>query len=804
MSIKVFQRARIGAALRSILQAATGRTPSRDEVAGRVAAYLSRPSPRGLGPGDQSPSALPLFHAADYTPLSESDPLGGADGRDISRGWAAFVEDCDTVDEALTEFERRLASARSLIRKQGTALSSDADALALAALALKSQVRTAFFGGTGGAGAAGRGRSVWSNPASQGLQTDLSTALLLSSGIGVLPTQGQAKGEGGGGALSDPTLLASSDTSLFLSLDARAFLEQPMSEGQAWSFKSSDLTPASLTFKLGGPTPVGALEIEASPGVTVAGIMHDAQIVPFEVLRTAGTLWVIPSLPLPVGTALTLMLNASASGTRKGIAVGSVSSVKAHIFSFNSTGTLVWGPFEVPDSGLFCVSLDSLTSATPKGASVEMQVSVVSPEGPWTNFPETGTPLTLSGSGSSSVDLLASSALPDPLSQGFYQFPFTQADSLVGATLTAGTGQAKVEAYFFKWSSVGEVAHDVKPSDWSTPQGTPHTVAMGAGPTFRGDVLVQSFPKTAYSDAGTCLGRYRDKRGVEATFIALRNNANEFILQPGYNYRFSFGLYSVGNSFLADVPIGIFNPNGDPGLYALPLLVELNGQQVYRTAQTFKDFNEMSSAPNDYGDSPSDYTAGTGSRSYQGKGASWPPHCGRMKLALSPGWNTLSISLYVPVGDSFIDANLSYNAGIVFGPCLFNDKASLYNATGIENVRGWTAPWMQLSEFDLRTNTPLGLTNVWAWVVDPSTRTLRAILLNHNPGYSETGYPTLDGVLTGQPRTHQITYLPAPSQTASSVPGQDPDKKRIWVQAQLSSSTPECGPFVSAFTLSVN
>jgi hypothetical protein len=802
MSIKTFQRSRIGAALRSILRAATGRNPSDDEISGRVAAYLSAPLTRGLGPGDTTPTAMPLFNAADYAPIAETDPLGGADGRDISRAWAALIEDYGTVDDILTEAERRMAASLSLIRNQGTSLSSQASALSLDADAIQSQAQQLFFGGSGGATSAGRGRSVWNNNAADGIQVAQTTGVVLASGLGIMPTQGQTDGTDGGGSLAAPTLLSASDPTLLSSTDARAFLEQPLASSSAWAFQSSTATP-SLTFSLGGSSPIGALEIAASTGVTVTGLFQGTSALPYQTLQTAGTVWVIPATPFPVATALTLTLGAVASST--GAATGSISSVKAHVFSFDPTGTFVWGPFtRLSTDGLFSVTLDTLTSATSTGASIDMQISTVSADGPWSDLPDLGTPLVLSASGNSVADLLASDSQPDSLSQGFYRFPFAQSGSLVGASFTAGTDQAKAEAYYFDWSSVGEVAHDVQPSDWTTPQGTPRVVALGAGPTYRGDTPAQAFAITEYQDEGTCLGRYRDMRGVEATFIALRDGANTQILQPGYNYRFSFGIYTVGASYLSDIPIGIFNPNGAAGVYALPLLVELNGQQVYRTAQTFQDFNELSDAPDDYGSSVSDYTTGAGSRSYQGAGASWPQNCGRMNLALTPGWNTLCVSLYVPIGNTSIDANLAAGAGIVFGPSLFQDGDALYALTGIQEVRGWSDPWTQLSEFDLRTNTPLGLTNVWAWVVDPTSGTIQAVLINHNPSYSETGYPTLDGNITGQPRTHRLSYLPAVTTASSPVPGQDAQSSSLWVRAQLSSSSPNAGPFVQGFGLSAN
>lgn len=804
MSIKAFQRSRIGASLRSILRAATGRNPSSDEINGRVAAYLSAPLKRGLGPGDITPSATPLFAAADYAPMQETDPLGGADGRDISRSWAALVEDYDTIDEALTEFERRLSLSQNLLRRHGSSLSSQAESLGLDALAIESQVRTLFFGGSGGAGASGQGRSVWNTQVPDGLQVEQSTAIILSSGLGILPTQGQAIGSKGGGSLSAPTLLSASDPTLISSVSTRSFLEQPLGNGPAWSFVSSKEKPATLTFSFGGSIPVGALEIETSPGVTITGLAQGKSTISFQVLRTAGTIWVIPSVPLPVGTALTMTLGAVPSTFVSDIGIGSVSSIKAHIFSFDSTANFVWGPFDRISGNLFSVTLDDLQSATPIGSSINMQVSTSSADGPWSSLPDVGKPLVLSATGTNEVELLSAKAQPDPLSQGFFRYPFTQANSLVGAQLTAGKDQAKVEAYFFNWSNLGEIAHDVSPSDWTTPQGTPRTVAMGTANTFRGDLALETNNSGNYLASGSCLSHYRDIRGVDATYIALRDGNNNVVLQPGFNYKFSFSLYTVGNSYLSDVPVGIFNPAGlGAGVYGVPMLVQLNDQQVYRTAQTFSDFNELSSAPDDYGTKLSDYVSGTGNRSYQGDGTSWPPHCGRMSLALSPGWNTLSISFYIPLGNKSINDNLGPNAGIVFGPAVFNDGATLYEATGIQQVRGWSQPWTQLSEFDLRTNTPLGFTNVWAWSVNPSTSAIESVLINHNPNFSETGYATLDGKITGQPRTHHLSYLPVPVTASPNAPGV-PSSSSVWIRAQLSSSSPETGPFISGFTLSAN
>lgn len=399
-------------------------------------------------------------------------------------------------------------------------LSAQAQTLLLNASAVQSQINALFYGGSGGAGSAGRGRSVWNNPVSAAIQAAQTSGVIVSSGIAMLPTAGNTAGnpQSPGGTLSALTLRNSTDSSLRASQDARSFLEQPLETAAAWTFLGRE----NITLSMGGNSPVGAFEINATPGVEVYSLAQNGDSVPFQVIHVSGTLWIIPNDTLPTANLVTLALRSPTSMSSVPT-TGSVSSIKAHTFNFDSNAQCVWGPFSRSAQGLFSVTLDSVTSVSPSGASVNMQVSPVSPDGPWTDFPAIGSPLLLSASGSAGVDLLPGQAQPDPLSQGFYRYSCTQSGSLVGAEFTAGRGQAKAEAYFFDWSSTGEVAHDVRPSDWTSPQGTPRTVALGAGPTFRGDAQTQSFPTTAFKDAGTCLGMYRDSRGVEATYIALRD-----------------------------------------------------------------------------------------------------------------------------------------------------------------------------------------------------------------------------------------------------------------------------------------
>lgn len=787
--LSTIQRARWAAAIRAMLRAASGRDPSRAEVDGRVAAYLNAASARPLA--GQSPTSGPLFSAADYSPRSDQDPLGGPDGRDLSRAWAAVREDLDCVGEGIGESERRMAQSLSQLRAQARSLTDDLEALLLSASALESQMQAPFYGN-----AAGRGQTRWSQSAATGLVYPQTTAVLLG-GLGSLPSLGAGQ-DTAGGTLLTVTALSSTDPAVMRTAQGRAWAENPFaSSPAAW------LLTGPQTVTLSFSAPPSLLEIAVGPGTSLTAVTAAGVPVPFQTLSSGGSVWAVLSGPRPE-MSLTFTGTADSSGAL----TGSVLGLKAHALSLDASAALVWGPFTSLSGAAgdppYAVCLESTSQVTPPGSRVEWRISTVSPDGPWASVTP-GTPIVLRSNGRQELDLLSPS--PDPLTLGYFSFPVANAGSMQGAALSAGLGQAKVDAFAYDWGQERDVLHSPTPSDWDSPKGVVRTVAMGAGPTYTGGVSDQP-TLTQRLTAGSCLASYGDSLGRSLTAVVVTSTdpSNPHVLQPGYNYRFTWGLYAAGPASLRDVPVGLLNPDGaTPGGPGYPYAVLVNGVPVCRSGSYFTDYTELSPPPAGYGSLASQYAplsgGGSGNPSTPA-GASWPPFCGRMSVVLRPGWNQISVLLYVPVPQDGDPDYLGRSAALVFGPGLFDDPQALYEASGIRTVQGWSAPWTQVSEFDLRNNTPLGFQEAWAWVTDSGGPT--GVLLNHDPGASETGFLSLDNVLTGNARTHHLSYLTSADDPSATTPGSDPLSRKVWLAAQMSTSDPTSGPLIGPYTLSIN
>ena len=816
MSLFNIKRARFASALRSILRVATGRNIPRAEIDNRVAAYLSAGKNRGLGPDDKSPQAPPLFVADDYKPTSGDDALGGPDGRDLSRSWAAVREDLDCSEEGLSESERRLETVTQVFRHKSSSILRELNSSTLAIKALEQQVQSSFFGGPGGSSSAGRGHLVWNIACGDNLLYPQTTGILLG-GLGSLPTLGNSTGNTNGGTVVGLTLIGTSDSTLLSSRVQRQWIENPFSIApSAWNFTGPSWVDVSLD-----TGDISVLELHVSEGTSVSKLENatTGQPINFDVLKNPGGLWLNLSSAYPQGSEMRVYFTGQENP--KHMSAGAVYGLKGHSLSLNPTCAFVWGPFatlsgnDITNDSLFTVTLDSAEFSTPAGGGIEWQISSVSPDGPWATVSELGTPLVFGANGRAETNLFNS--LPDPLTLGYYYFPISNAGSMQGGVFSAGINQAKVDSYFYNWTQERDAQHVPTQTDWVNPRGIVRTVALSVGPTYFGDQGVsQASTSAQYLSAGTCLANYTDISGQSLSAIVLttKDPTQKYLLQQGYNYRFSWGLWSSGYSTLSNMPIGLLNPNGSAaGSQGTGYLVSLNGNPIYKSSSYFTNYAELSGPPANYGTLSSHYTPlGTNSTS-QGNtnlsappGAAWPPFCGRMNLNLRPGWNVFEIDVYMSLQETGHPETLGPCAAIVFGPNIFSDPALIYRKTGIQNIRGWKSEWTQESEFDLRSNTPLGMQECWSWKTDPDKGGISGILLNHNPTASETGFLTLDNVLTGNARNHHLSYIQDYTNQISDtlVPGQEPLSSKIWVRAHLTTSQTESGPLISSYQLSIN
>ena len=773
LTVANFQRARWREALRRVLRAVQGQDPSGSEIESRVTGYLMHTDRET----DIRSASSPLLVASDWAPKSADDLLGGIDGLDIGRSWAAAHEDCDTIDQALTAAEGRYAEALARLRSQKLSLDTSFSTLESTTSALLSQSRTPFFGGS----SPGTPQKVFSVAASDPTQAAGTTASVLGS-IGCLTTRSIATGVGrsrtasGAGQLASVTLVDSSDTYMISSLLGRAWAENPYSASASW------VLPVSQTAYLNFSSNVSLLEISMGQGTTVSS-PKTTQI------TSSGVTWVV----MPPSSSITLTFGP-----------GVVTSVKAHVPHFDANDTFVWGPYTLPDSvpSLLALSLLDVKALVPENTSLTFALSTVSAQGPWSPVTE-HTPILIRDVQNNSSILQGAS--PDPLSYGYYAYPVSGVQLSQTGTLTAGISQAKADAFFYDWSKENDPIHKPQKADWDNTKSVSLTVPMGGGSGVRGDLgPLQTWTLADRLRSGSAFGSYTDDKdwsseSLTALVLTGPDPLNPSVLQPGYNYRFSWALYAPTGAYLSGVPIGIWNPDGVPGSPVCPYSLYLNGTVAFQGVNGFSDYKELSAPPTGFGTLPTQYASSQGTSLPLGpSGASWPPYCGRINMTLRPGWNTLTMMVYVPTKTS-----IGRCASIIFGPDLFSDPNVLYQQTGISVVRGWAKEWSQLSEFDLRLTAPTSDQEAWAWRTG-SDGVIDAVLLNHDPNKSETGAFTLDNVFTGHARNHQIVYSSPAGPTDPSNTSLNADSKAVYVQATLTSSNPMYSPFLSSLNLVVN
>lgn len=766
------QRARWREALRRTLRSILGRDVPSSELESRVAGYLSHTDRRSLG-SSSVPTSSPLLRASDYAPKSIDDPLGGVDGLDVGRSWASAYEDLDCVTQALSEANTRTQSAIVAVRKQRISLDASLDTLASKARALLTQARTPFFGGP----APGQARTIFGLTASDvTLDSNVTTSVLLS-GLACLPSSGKESGKQAtmtlqGGQVLTAIVVQASDPTM-----DRQWIENPLGIPPAWIFTGTQ----TVTINLSSESTL--LEILLGQSTKILSPTN-AQI------SASGTTWIA----IPPASSITLTFSAPSGG--------SVSLFKAHAPTFDTSAQSIWGPLSLPDSvnALVALTLQEVDLLVPTGTESSWSISTESNTGPWTPITNTakgGQPLLLRTTEQSS--LILSGAVPDSLSFGYYSYPIAGITNTQTGILTAGISQAKVDAFYYDWTQENDPIHSPQQADWDKPKSVVRTVAMGEGPSIQGNLgAMQSSTFAERTASGSCFGSYVDNKDWQSqslSAIALTTSDSSNVLTPGYNYRFSWSIYAANGAYLPDLPIGLWNPDGLPGSAACPYTFYLNGAVVVQGVNGFSNYTELSGPPPGFGNLPGQYKLQQGTTLPAGPaGASWPPYCSRMNLTLRPGWNTLSLMLYIPTKTS-----LGRCAALIFGPDLLSDPSLLLETTGISAVRGWQQEWALLSEFDLRLTSPTAVEECWAWRSD-SRGIINSILLNHNPNRSETGTLTLDNLLTGQPRVHQLSYN---SPGVLSSPG-TPEPRKIWVRAALSSSNPGYSPFIASFDLVVN
>lgn len=772
--VSSFQRSRWRQALRRALRVVLGRDITSQELESRVAGYLAHTDRRSLG-FTANPVSSPLLRASDWAPKSSDDPLGGPDGLDIGRSFAASYEDLDILEEALTHAEKRAMSFSTLARDHYLSLSRSYDTLDAQTSALLAQAQAPFFGGP----APGQPSKVWGVVASSKI-SQLQTTGVLLGGLGVLPTLGASAIAGSdGGQIASATVFACSTPSILNSLETRAWAEDPFSTvAAAWLF-----------------TGIGTATINLSLPVTL-----------LELVLSAGTTVVLPIGPqITIGSTTWIAVTPTNSIELKllGDPNGSISKFRAHTPSFDAQGRFVWGPFILPDSvdQIYTLGLSNIQETIPTSTTVAWDLSAIGPDGPW-SVVVPGTPIILRENTQTVVDL--SNATADSLSLGYFVYPIAGVSSTQTGSLTAGIGQAKVDAFLYDWAQEKDPLHTPKLSDWVGPNGVTRTVPMSPGVPLTGNNgISQTWTLNDRIKAGSCLAPYNDnqdwtQRSLTSLVITSPDPSNPFVLQPGYNYRFSWAVYTPGGSYLPNVPVGLWNPEGTAGSAACPFSVCVNDSVIYQTSDSFSSYLELSAPPQNYGSLPSQYNPSLGTATISSPaGASWPPYCGRMNITLRPGWNTIVVLLYIPKQTS-----LGRNAALIFGPDLLSDTTTLQDQTGISIVRGWREDWANLAEFDLRLTSPTAIKEVWSWRV--TNGSVDGVLLNHNPAQSETGTLTLDNVLSGSPRNHRLTFTPSASAPSSASPGANPNPRNVWVKAELSSSDPHFSPFISSFNLTAN
>jgi hypothetical protein len=310
--------------------------------------------------------------------------------------------------------------------------------------------------------------------------------------------------------------------------------------------------------------------------------------------------------------------------------------------------------------------------------------------------------------------------------------------------MTAGTDQVQLSAFPFDWIVHQDREHIPSKDDWNPAKAQVRSGCFRQGEDLDSGEITSGYFTTTKNPLITA-----SAGGQEYLALAiLPSGSSTFVLQPGYNYRLRTYLWCPEPVTLDRQRLGIVNTgaSGSTSVGAFSLYV--NQDKVYESKTFVASATALSGSTN------------------------------QATFSLNRGWNELEIYLQLPSDLDDLEAANSSSIGssiyLYFQPQIF--AAQRTSVLGVETVRAYEKSWQQVSEFDLRYNTPPGVENVWSWLISRDEDTegnAMGVLFNHDPANgravsaSETDTPTqtLDGVNAGQRADLKLLYnVPQPDE----------------------------------------